>query len=139
MVPAMRSTAFEVSSGMRVGGVDSFFSILIGLPTAFSISGLTSCSTRAMEKPTHRVCLFEVGEGRAPVRVPRVMVPEDLILSSVSWASTGPAAVSVTARVRAIASQRVIDDLLVSEDLGQELTTTIGLGSREERLGRGLL
>src|SRR4030095_2360288 len=67
-----------------------------------------------------------------------VMVPEDLILSSVSWASTGPAAVSVTARVRAIASQPVIDDLLVSEDLGQELTTTIGLGSREERLGRGL-
>src|ERR671918_789744 len=26
MVPAMRSTALEVSSGMRVGGVDSFFS-----------------------------------------------------------------------------------------------------------------
>src|SRR4030095_10419227 len=68
-----------------------------------------------------------------------VMVPDDLIFSRVSWASTGPAAISVMARVRANASKRFIDDLLVGEDLGQELPTAVGLGSREERLGRGLL
>ena len=53
MVPAMRSTAFEVRSGMRVGGVDSFFSTLMVLPSFFSMAGLTSSSTRSMEKPTH--------------------------------------------------------------------------------------
>ena len=53
MVPAIRSTAPEDRSGMRVGGVLSFFSTLIGLPSFFSSAGLTSSSTRSMEKPTH--------------------------------------------------------------------------------------
>ena len=53
IVPAIRSTAPDDSSGMRVGGVLSFFSTLIGLPTFFSTAGLTSSSTRSMEKPTH--------------------------------------------------------------------------------------
>ena len=38
---------------MRVGGVDSFFSTLMVLPSFFSMAGLTSSSTRSMEKPTH--------------------------------------------------------------------------------------
>ena len=58
MVSAIRSTALEVSSGMRVAGADSFFSTLIGLPTAFSTSGFTSCSTRSIEKPTHSLFLL---------------------------------------------------------------------------------
>ena len=53
IVPAIRSTAFDESSGMRVGGVISFFSTLIGLPSFFSSAGLTSSSTRSIEKPTH--------------------------------------------------------------------------------------
>ncbi len=53
MVSAIRSTAPEDSSGMRVGGVDSFFSILMVLPSFFSSAGLMSSSTRSMEKPTH--------------------------------------------------------------------------------------
>jgi len=58
IVSAIRSTEFDVSSGMRVCGVDSFFSILMDLPTAFSISGLISTSTRSMEKPTHSLFLL---------------------------------------------------------------------------------
>jgi hypothetical protein len=57
MVPAMRSTELLLSSGMRVGGVDSFFSTLICRPTAFSTDGFTSCSTRSMVKPTHSLFL----------------------------------------------------------------------------------
>ncbi|OLD87895.1 MAG: hypothetical protein AUG55_00375 [Candidatus Rokubacteria bacterium 13_1_20CM_4_70_13] len=49
-MPAMRSTAFDDSKGMRVGGVDSFFSIVMGLPSFRSIAGLTACSTRSIEK-----------------------------------------------------------------------------------------
>ncbi len=53
MVSATRSTAPDDSSGMRVGGVLSFFSTLIGLPSFFSSAGLISSSTRSIEKPTH--------------------------------------------------------------------------------------
>ena len=41
-----------------MGGVDSFFSSLIGLPSFFDTSGSTSCSTRSIEKPTHSFLLF---------------------------------------------------------------------------------
>src|SRR4030095_17073341 len=66
-----------------------------------------------------------------------VSTPVLRILSSVSWASAGVAA-SATARVRTRASTRVIKCLLVSEDLGQELPSPVGLWCGEERLGRGL-
>src|SRR6266508_4893754 len=67
-----------------------------------------------------------------------VSTPVLRIFSSVSWASAGVAA-SATARARTSASTRVIKRLLVSEDLGQELTSAVGLGGREERLGGGFL
>ena len=46
MVPAMRSTAFEVRRGMRVGGVDSFFSTLMVLPSFFSICAKRRTASR---------------------------------------------------------------------------------------------
>src|SRR5207248_10775812 len=134
----MRSTAFEVSSGMRVAGADSFFSTLTDLPTAFSTSGLTSCSTRSMENPTHSLFLLTKANGGEPVRVPIVSVPLDLIFSSVSWASAG-VAVSATASVSRTESVRIIRRLLVCEDLGQELPSAVGFRGREEFLGRALL
>ena len=58
IVPAIRSTAFDVRSGIRVGGVDSFFSSLIGLPSFFDRAGSTPCSTRSIVKPTHSLLLL---------------------------------------------------------------------------------
>src|SRR5437667_198435 len=75
IVPAMRSTAFDDSKGMRVGGVDSFFSIVMGLPSFRSIAGLTACSTRSIEKPTHSFCLLTNANGGDAVRVPIVSTP----------------------------------------------------------------
>jgi len=83
IVPAIRSTAFEDSRGMRVGGVDSFFSTLIGLPSFRSIAGLTPCSTRSIEKPTHSFCLLTNANGGDAVRVPIVSTPDWPIFSSV--------------------------------------------------------
>ena len=77
---------------MRVGGVDSFFSTLIGLPMAFWTSGLTSISTRSIEKPTHSLFLLMYAKGGEPVRVPIVRTPVSLIFASVScWAPTDDA------------------------------------------------
>src|SRR2546425_3929601 len=68
--------SFELSRGMRVGGVDSFFSSLIGLPSFRSIAGLTPCSTRSIEKPTHSFCLLTNANGGDAVRVPIVSTPD---------------------------------------------------------------
>ena len=58
MVPAMRSTALEVKSAIRVGGVDSFFSTLIGLLSLRESAGAIACSTRSIVKPTHWLSLL---------------------------------------------------------------------------------
>ncbi len=76
---------------MRVGGVDSFFSTLIGLPTSFSTAGFTSMSTRSMVKPTHSLFLLMYANGGEPVRVPMVSTPVFLILSRVPSCATAGA------------------------------------------------
>ena len=105
MVSAIRSTALEDRSGMRVGGADSLRSTLIGFPSFFSRAGLISSSTRSMEKPTHWFWLFTYAKGGDPVRVPITSVPLWLILSSVLevWAKAGVTedASSVPAATRA--------------------------------------
>src|SRR5213594_731515 len=112
MVPAMRSTALEERSGMRVGGVDSFFSTLIGLPTAFWTTGLTSISTRSIEKPTHSLFLLMYAKGGEPVRVPIVRAPVSLIFASVSgWAPAGGTSQRARARPTTTERMRVISTL----------------------------
>src|SRR5437867_774351 len=136
----MRSTAFEERSGMRVGGVDSFFSILIDLPTAFSTDGLTSISTRSMEKPTHWLSLLMYANGGEPVRVPTVSTPADLIFSSVScWAIGGLPSASATTRASTSESVLFMGPPSVGENLGQELLAAVRLRRGEELLGRPLL
>ena len=83
MVSAIRSTAFEVKSGMRVFGADSFFSSLICLLSFFEIEGKIDVSTRSIENPTHSLFLFTYANGGDPVRVPMVKTPVWLIFSSV--------------------------------------------------------
>ena len=63
MVPAMRSTAFEVRSGMRVGGVDSFFSSLTGLPTFLATAGQHALLHQVDGEAHPLVVLVDVGEG----------------------------------------------------------------------------
>ena len=58
IVSAIKSTAFEVKSGMRVFGADSFFSSLICLLSFFEIDGKIDVSTRSIENPTHSLFLF---------------------------------------------------------------------------------
>src|SRR2546422_89600 len=118
----MRSTAFEERSGIRVGGVDSFFSTLIDLPTAFWTSGLTSISTRSIEKPTHSLFLLTYAKGGEPVRVPIVKTPVSLIFASVScWALSGSASDRPGATATTTQSMRFSTRLrLVGEDLPQK-------------------
>jgi hypothetical protein len=74
MVSAIKSTAFEVKSGIRVFGADSFFSSLIGLLNFFEIKGKIDVSTRSMENPTHWL-FYSRRNGGEPVRVPMVKTP----------------------------------------------------------------
>src|SRR5262245_34062376 len=67
-----------------------------------------------------------------------VSVPLCLIFSSVSWARAG-VAVNATATASNSESIRIIESLLVCEDLGQELLATVRLWSPEERLRCALL
>src|SRR5215472_18690056 len=146
MVPAIRSTALEVRRGMRVGGVDSFFSILMVLLSFFSMAGLTSSSTRSMEKPTHSFLAFTYAKGGEPVRVPMMSVPVWLMRSRVPcawvWASAGVTVDASRARATTNATNLLMHSLLgglVRQDLGEEILGTIGAGSREELLRRGRL
>src|SRR4030095_4853003 len=83
MVSAIKSTAFEVKSGIRVFGADSFLSSLICLLSFFEINGKIDVSTRSIENPTHSLFLFTYGNGGDSVRVPTVKIPVWLIFSSV--------------------------------------------------------
>src|SRR3990172_3482187 len=115
----MRSTAFEARSGIRVGGVDSFFSSFTGFPTFFDRVGRMSCSTRSIENPTHWFWLSTKAKGGEPVRAPMVRTPVLAIFSSVVSAIAG-----VTAP-RAMATNSVsiffIVPSLVGKNLAQEL------------------
>src|SRR5262245_42584861 len=139
IVSAIRSTALEVSSGMRVGGVDSFFSSLTVLPSFFESSGTMSCSTRSMEKPTHSFLLLTKAKGGEPVRVPMVSVSVRPIFSSVVSAEAGATPAQRTHSATAsTAIVRISDSSLsVRQDLGQELARPVRARRREEVL-RGL-
>src|SRR4029453_14973744 len=52
MVSAIRSTALDERSGIRVGGALSFFSTLIALPSFFSIPRFIKFPPRRTTKPT---------------------------------------------------------------------------------------
>src|SRR5213078_4818352 len=109
------------------GGVDSFFSTLMGFPSFRSSAGLTACSTRSIEKPTHSFCLLTNANGGDAVRVPIVRTPVWLIFSSVlCWASAGAATDSASPSARRTASPRLIVTLrLVGEDFRQEFPGTL--------------
>jgi len=113
MVPAIRSTAPDDRSGIRVAGVDSFFSSFTGLPTLLETAGRMSCSTRSMEKPTHSFCLLTYAKGGEPVRVPMVRVPVRAIFSSVVSATAGATLASITASATRRLSSRFIVSSLV--------------------------
>ena len=68
---------------MRVGGVDSFFSSLIGLPSFWERCGITSLLHRDRSKATHRSAGSGSAKGGEPDRVPMVRVPVRAIFSSV--------------------------------------------------------
>src|SRR3989475_10994946 len=126
MVSAIKSTALDDRSGMRVGGADSLRSTLTGFPSFFSRAGLISSSTRSMEKPTHWFWLFTYAKGGDPVRVPTTSVPLWLILSSVleAWAKAGVTedASSATAATRARSFfMHCLLEGLVGQDLREEI------------------
>ena len=97
IVPAIRSTAPLVRSGIRVAGVDSLSSNFTGLPIFFSTFAWTSFA-RSTEKPPQSLFLSTNPKGGDPVRVPTVNVPVRPIFSSVVSASAAPAPARRTPR-----------------------------------------
>src|SRR5713101_3754436 len=142
MVSAIRSTALDDSSGMRVGGADSLRSTLTGFPSFFSRAGLISSSTRSMENPTHWFWLFSYAKGRPPVRVPITSVPLWLILSSVLevWAKAGvtedASSTPAATRARSFFMHCLLEGL-VGQDLREEVAGAVRFRGREKLLGGG--
>src|SRR5713101_2405816 len=142
MVSAIRSTALDDSSGMRVGGADSLRSTLTGFPSFFSRAGLISSSTRSMEKPTHWFWLFTYAKGGDPVRVPITSVPLWLILSSVleACAKAGvtedTSSATATTRAKSFFMHCLLEGL-VGQDLREEVAGAVRFRGREELLGGG--
>src|SRR5215468_10207266 len=148
MVPEIRSTAPLVRSGMRVAGVDSFSSNLIGLPSFFSTLASTSLA-RSTEKPPQLFCLSMKPNGGDAVRVPTTIVPVRAIFSRVVSARAGAAPANSTpsashaTRIRFVVAPMRLAPLFcplsVGEDLRQEVPGPLVLRPLEEDVRRPLL